>query len=176
MIKVYTGIKGFAFFFFLLAGMLLLISIFFWGISKATELILPLLIVLAYLLIIVFLFGILPATFVKNLRPSLGVYAVLMSYGLGVATWMLSFFYVVKIFGFLGIFLALLFQFLAPIALIGAVLKGAWAIAGHLAIWISFTYGMRFYNQWLTNLNSRNQEKRDIIDVDAIEVREHGKA
>ncbi len=170
MIKVYTGLKGFTISFFFIAGVVLFLSIFFYGVAKAAQLLLPLLIVLSYLLIIVFLLGILPATFFKDLRPSLCVYSVLMSHALGVSTWMMSFFFVVKAFGFGAIFFALLFQFLAPIALIGAMLKGSWHIAGHLLLWISFTYGMRFYSQWLLNLNSRNHKKGDIIDVDAIEV------
>ncbi len=169
MIKVYTGLKGSMILLFFIAGVVLFLSIFFWGITKAIELLLPMLIVVSYLLIIIFLLGILPATFLKNLRPSLCVYSMLMSHVLGVATWMMSFFFVIKAFGFLGIFLALLFQFLAPIALIGAILKGSWHMAGHLLLWISFTYGMRFYSQWLLNLNSRSHEKKDIIDVEAIE-------
>ena len=170
MIKVYSGLKGFTVFFFFIAGVVLFLSVFIWGIAKAAQLLLPLLIVLSYLLIAVFIFGILPATFFKNLRPTLCVYSLLMSYALGVSTWMMSFFFVVKTFGGVGVFFALLFQFLAPIALGSAILKGSWDIAGHLAIWISFTYGMRFYSQWLLKLNSRKHEKGDIIDVDAIEV------
>ena len=161
-------------FLFFIAGVILFLSIFFYGVAKAAQLLLPLLIVLSYLLIIIFLLGILPATFFKDLRPTLCVTSMLMSHALGVATWMMSFLFVIQAFGFLGIFLALLFQFLAPIALGGAMLKGSWAIAGHLSLWISFTYGMRFYSQWLLNLNSRNQKKGDIIDVDAIEVQDQG--
>jgi len=127
------------------------------------------LIVLSYLLIVVFLLGILPATFFKNLRPSLCVTSMLMSHALGVAAWVMSFFYVIKAFGFLGIFFAFLFQFLAPLALVGAMLKGSWYIVGHLSLWISFTYAMRFYSRWLLNSNPRNREKGDIIDVDVIE-------
>jgi len=130
-------------------------------------------IVLSYLLIIVFLLGILPATLVKKWRPALGMYCVLMSHALGVSTWMMSFLFVIKTFGLGGIFLAFLFQFLAPIAIAGAMLKGSWHIAGHLLLWISFTYAMRFYSQWLLNLNTRNREKRDIIDVEVTEVRGH---
>jgi hypothetical protein len=174
MIKVYTGLKGFAFPLFLIAGVVLFLSIFFWGFTKAIELLLPLLIVISYLLIIIFLLGFLPATFIKDLRPLLSVYSVLMSHVLGVATWMMSFFFVIKTFGFIGIFLAFLFQFLAPIALVGAMLTGSWHIAGHLILWMSFSYGMRFYSQWLLNLNTREQKKGDIIDVDAIEVEDHG--
>ncbi len=173
MIKVYTGLKSNAVFLFFIAGMVLVLSIFFYGITKAIELLLPLLIVVSYLLIIVFLLGILPATFFKNLRPSLCVTSMLMSNVLGVSTWMMSFFFVIKTFGVGGIFLALLFQFLAPIALIGAMLKGSWHIAGHLLLWISFTYVMRFYSQWLINLNPPNRKKGDIIDVDAVEIRDH---
>ncbi len=171
MIKVYTGLKGFAVSLFFIAGVVLFLSIFFWGITKAVELLLPLLLVLSYALIILFVLGILPASFLKNLRPSLAMYADLMSHALGVATWMMSFFFVIKTFGLVGIFLAFLFQFLAPIAIAGALLKGSWAFAGHLSLFICFTYGMRFYSQWLLSLNSRNQGKRDIIDVDVIEVR-----
>jgi len=171
MIKVYTGLKGNVIFLFFMAGAVLFLSIFFWGITKAIQLLLPLLIVVSYFLIIVFLLVILPATFFKNLRPALSVYSVLMSHVLGVVTWMVSFFIVIKSLGFWGIFLALLFQFLAPIAIAGEILKGSWVYAGHLILWTSFTYGMRFYSQWLLNLNSRNQKKGDIIDVDAVEVR-----
>jgi hypothetical protein len=170
MIKVYTGLKGFTVFLFFIGGLVLFLSIFFWGIAKAVQLLLPLLILLSYVLIIVFLLGILPATFFKDLRPSLGMYAVLMSHALGVSTWMVSFFFVIKTFGLLGIILAFLFQFLAPIAIVGAMLKGSWTIAVHLSLWIIFTFTMRFYSQWLLNLNSRNLKKGDIIDVEAIEV------
>jgi hypothetical protein len=172
MIKVYSGIKGFVVVLFFIAGAILFLSIFFWGITKAIQLLLPLLIVLPYLLIIVFLLGVLPATCFKKLRPSLGVTSMLMSHALGAAAWIMSFFYVIKTFGFWGIFFAFLFQFLAPLALVGAMLKGSWAIVGHLSLWISFTYAMRFYSQWLLNLNPRSRKKGDIIDVDAIEVRE----
>jgi len=171
MIKIYTGLKGFASSLFFIAGIILLSSIFFWGITKALQLFLPLLIVLSYLLIIVFSLVILPSTFLKDLRPSLSMYAVWMSHALGVLTWMVSFFFVIKAYGFLGVFLALLFQFLAPVAIIGAMLKGSWSIVENLSIWISFAYGMRFYSKWLLNFNPPKQRKSNIIDVDAVEVR-----
>jgi hypothetical protein len=171
MIKVYTGLKGFAVTLFILAGVVLLFSILFWGITKAIELLLPLLIILSYLLIFVFVFGVLPATFVKDLRPSLSVYSVLMSHALGVMTWMMSFFYVVNAFGFWGICLTFLFQYLAPIALIAAIIRSSWHIVVHLSLWISFIYGMRFYSQWLLSFERPpGRGKGDIIDVDAIEV------
>jgi hypothetical protein len=172
MIKVYTGLKGFMILLFFVAGVVLFLSIFFWGIGKAVQLLLPLLIVLSYLLIIVFLLGILPATYFKDLRPTLCVSSMLMSHVLGVSTWMMSFFFVIKAFGFGAVFFALLFQFLAPIALAGALFKGSWAVAGHLTVWIGFTYGMRYYSQWLFSLNSRNHKKGDIIDVDVVEVQD----
>jgi hypothetical protein len=172
MIKAYTGIKGFTVLLFFIAAVALFLSVFLWGFTKAVELLLPLLIVGSYLLITIFLLVILPASFLKDLRPSLSVYSVLMSHALGVATWMMSFFFIVKAFGFWGIFLAFLFQFLAPLAIIGATLKGEWLIAGHLLLWISFTYLMRFYSQWLLSSNSQGRQKGDIIDVDAVEVRD----
>jgi hypothetical protein len=171
MIKIYTGLKNNMPLLFFIAGVIIFLSIFFWGIAKAVQLLLPLLIILSYLVIIVFLLGILPATFFKDLRPTLCAYSMLMSHALAAATWMMSFFFVIKAFGFLGVFLAFLFQFLAPIALAGALLKGSWHIAGHLALWITFTYAMRFYSQWSSNLNLGTQGKKDIIDVDIVEVR-----
>ncbi len=155
---------------FFIAGIFLFISIFFWGVTKAIEFISPLLIILSYALIIVFLLGILPATFFKPLRSSLGAYAVLMSQVLGVSTWMMSFLFVIETFGFLGIFLAFLFQFLAPIAIAGALVKSSWVLAAHLSIWILFIYAMRFYSQWLSNPGFRKGKQGDIIDVEAIEV------
>ncbi len=172
MIKVYTGVKGFAISLFFIAGLVVFISIFYWGIAKAAELFLPLLTVAAYAMIIIFVLVMLPAAFVKNLRPSLGIYALLMSHVLGVAAWMTSFFFIVKAFGFWGIFFAFLFQFLAPLAIVGALLQGAWTVAGNLLLWTIFTYGMRYYSQWLISLNPapRQEGRKDIIDVDAIEV------
>ena len=85
----------------------------------------------------------------------------------------MSFLFIIKTFGFWGICLAFLFQFLAPLAIGGAIFKGSWDIAGHLLLWTSFTYGMKFYSQRLSNLNSPNQQKGDIIDVDAVEVDNH---
>ena len=48
MMKVYSGIKGLVVLLFLAAGLILFFSVFFWGIAKAAELLLPLLTVLAY--------------------------------------------------------------------------------------------------------------------------------
>jgi len=170
MIKAYTGLKGFTVFFFFIAGTILFLSIFFLGIAKVIELFIPLVIAVAYLLIIVFLLGILPATFFKELRGSLSVYSVIMSHILGFATWVMSFFFVVKAFGMGGVVLVFLFQFLAPIALAGAMLKGAWHTAAHLSLWICFTYAMRFYSQWLLNLHPQDRKRGSIIDVEVVEV------
>jgi len=170
MIKVYTGLKGLAMSLVFIVGVILFVSIFFWGITKVGELLRPLLTIGSYLLIIIFVFGIFPSTFFKEMRPSLSAYSILMSQALGVATWMLSFFFIIKAFGFFGIFFAFLFQFLAPLAIAGALLKGSWHVAGHLLLWIGFMYGMRFYSQWVLNLNPREHKKGNIIDVDAIAV------
>ena len=168
MIKIYSGLKGLAVLLSVLAAVIIVLSMFSWGIANVIQLLLPLLIVLSYLLIAIFLLGILPATFFKKLRPTLCMYSALMSYTLAVTTWMVSFFFVIKTFGFWGVFLAFLLQFLAPIALAGALLKGSWPIAIHLSAWISFIYGMRFYNKWLLNLSPQdlNAKKGKIIDIE----------
>jgi len=126
------------------------------------------------LMILIFILGVLPSTLFTDLRPSLSAYSVLMSQALGVATWMMSFLYIVKVFGFFGIFFAFLFQFLSPLAIVTALFKGTWHMAGHLLLWIGFTYWMREYSQWVLNLSPRGQKKGDIIDVDALEVENHG--
>jgi hypothetical protein len=79
---------------------------------------------------------------------------------------MMSFLFVVTSLGFWGIFFSFLFQLLAPIALIGAILKGAWDIAGNLTLWITFTYVMRFYSYWLAALDTQAPKKGRIIDVE----------
>ena len=173
MIKVYTGKKSVSVLFLFLAGAVLFLSVFFWGITKVIGLFLPYLIVLSYLMIIVFSFGFLPASIFKDLRPSICMYSVMMSHALGFSTWMLSFFFIIKALGFWWIIFALLFQFLPPIALVVAMLKGSWHIAGHLSLWISFIYGMRIYSQWLLSLNSPDHHQGNVIDVDAIEVNDH---
>ena len=171
MIKVYSGIKGFAVILFFIAGIVLFLSIFSWGVANAAKVLLPLLIVLAYLLIIVFVLGILPSTFFIDLRPSLGVYALVMAQALGVATWMVSFLFVIKVFGLWGIFLSALFQFLAPVAIVGAIFNGSWHMAEHLILWMGCAYGMKYYSQWLSDLTSRKKPKGEVIDVDVIEVK-----
>ncbi len=171
MIRVYTGFKGLAFSFFFIAGMVLAAAILVWGLAKAIALLLPLLIVLSYILVLAFVCVLLPsAYFAKQARPRLSVYALWMSQALGAMTWMVSFFFIVSQFGWAGMLLVFLFQLLAPVALAAALLKNAWPTAVHLAIWIGFTYGMRYFGHWLADLSPLKRDKGDIIDVDAIEV------
>jgi len=166
MIKIYGGLKGFTVLLFFFAGIVLLSLVFFWGITKAAELLLPLLAGASGILVIVFLCGVLPLSGVKNLRPYLCHYSMLMSKVLSVSTWMMSFLFVVKTLGFWGIFFSFLFQFLAPLALIAAILKGSWNIAGNLILWITFTYVMRVYSYWLAALDTQPPKKGRIIDVE----------
>jgi len=149
MIKVYTGFRGLLTALFFLAGVALVISFFFWGITTVIRLILPVLIVGSYALIAVFILGILPATFAKHLRPSLMVYALLMSQALGTSAWLIFF------------------------ATVGEMLKGSWVYAAHLVLWIGFSFGMRAYSQWVSNLIPHGRDKSNVIDVDAVEVRGH---
>jgi hypothetical protein len=169
MIKIYTGTKGFLITLFFIGGVVVFLSVVCWGVAKAAELMLPVLIFFSYVLILAFIFGVLPATLVKHARPALAFYSNLISHALGVFAWMVSFFFVLKTFGFAAVFLVFLFQFLTLIALMAAVLKGSWSIAGHLAAWLCFM--IRFYRQWLSSLDSRPKHKGKIIDVDAVEIK-----
>jgi len=150
------------------------LSVFFWGISAAIQTFLPLLIVVSYLMIAVFVLGFLPAGYFKYLRPALSVYSLRMSRALALATWAVAFFIVIKAFGFLGVLLVLAFKLVVPIAVAGALLKGVWHIAGHLSLWTGFSYAMRYYSQWLSDLAPLpGQAKSRIIDVDAVAVKDH---
>ncbi|MEI7998522.1 MAG: hypothetical protein WCH62_03340 [Candidatus Omnitrophota bacterium] len=173
MIKVFSGFKGLSVVLFFIAGIVLLASLFFWGVTKAAELLLPFLSTVSGVLIVVFLCCLLPLTFIKNLRPSLSRYSILMSNVLGVTTWMMSFLFVMSSLGFWGIFFSFLLQFLAPIALLGAMLKGSWETVAKLSLWISFTYGMRFYSRWLSSLDSKMYKKGQVIDVEAVSSTEY---
>ncbi|MDE1920941.1 MAG: hypothetical protein KGJ09_08160 [Candidatus Omnitrophica bacterium] len=171
MLKIYTGSKNFGFPLFFIIGTVLFLLVFFWGLTAIMEFFLPVLIVVAYLTIIVFVVGFLPATLIKPLRPTLSLYSLLMSHALGTATWILAFLFVIKAFGFFGILFAFLFKYLVFIALAGALFSNAWHVAEHLALWGGFAYGMKYYSQWLLTLDpSRPHQEGDIIDVDAREV------
>jgi len=170
MIKVYTGFKGFAVSLLFIAGLVLFFALLFWGVTKVIELMLPVLVVLAYLLIAAFVVWVLPGSFLKQMRPSLSWYAVLMSQALSVITWMVSFLFVIKACGFLGIFLGCLLQLLVPVAIAGALVKGATATAENLAVWICFTYVMKFYSRWLMNINVPIKEKSQVIDVEIVKA------
>ena len=167
MIKVYTGRQGLLISLLFLAGVVFFISIFFWGITKTIEFFLPFLVVASYLMIMAFLLGFLPATYIKELRPSLCVYSLWMSRALGVTAWLMSFLFIIKGFGALGILVALFLKYLSPIALVVAVFKGSWPIAGHLTVWMGCGYGMKFYSMWLLNLENRYPKRGEVIDVDA---------
>ena len=173
MIKVYSGIKGLVIVLFLVASLVLMFSIVFWGIAKAAQLLLPLLIILAYLLIAAFLLVIVPASLFKNLRPSMSRYSIFMAQFLSVFTWMTAFFFVIQTFGFAAVFVALLFQFLAPVAILGAIFNHSWNYASHLSVWICFIYVMKWFSQKMLNYNSPKEQNSRIIDVDAIEVVEN---
>ncbi len=171
MIKVYGGLKGLAVFLFFVAGLIFILLVFIWGVTKAAGLLLPILSVISAILIVVFLGCVLPLSFVKKLRPGLIRYCILMSNVLGLTSWMMSFFFVMTTLGFWGILFSCFVQYLALIAFIGAVLKGSWNIAGKLFLWVTFTYGMRFYGRWLGALGSKDHKKTRIIDLEAISSR-----
>ncbi|MDE2028858.1 MAG: hypothetical protein KGK03_04010 [Candidatus Omnitrophica bacterium] len=171
MIRIYSGSRGFGFLLFFILGIFLLLLVFFWGITAIMQLLLPLLIVVSYLTIIVFVMGFLPATSIKRLRPALSRYSLLMSYCLGTAAWILAFLFVIRAFGFLGVVFAFFFKYLGFIALAGALAKGAWHVAAHLALWSIFAYVTKFYSQWLLTLKSYGRQRSgNIIDIQAREV------
>ncbi len=166
MIKVYSGFKGFTVFLFFVAAIVLLGALFFWGVTKASQLLLPFLSVVSYALIVVFLIFIFPFSYNQKFKPVLSRYCVTMSNVLGVTSWMMAFLFVVNTFGFWGILLAFLFKLLAPLAVISATVKSSWSIVRDLMVWIMFTYIMRFYSVWLLKSNERPFKKGRVIDIE----------
>ena len=71
MIKTYSGLKGLTVLLFFVAGIILLASLFFWGVTKAAELLLPFLSIVSYVLIILFCVVVLPLSLVKKMRLDL---------------------------------------------------------------------------------------------------------
>ncbi|MBF0503510.1 MAG: hypothetical protein HQL14_00260 [Candidatus Omnitrophica bacterium] len=168
MIKMYSGLKGIGVFLFFIAGIVFIGLVFFWGVAKAAELVLPFLGIVSAILILLFLCFVLPLSFIKKYRPHLCRYSILMSNVLGVTTWMMSFLFVIRVLGFWGILFSFLFKFLAPMALLGAGFKGSWDIAGQLSLLIVFTYAMRFYSRRLSVLDTKIHQKARIIDVEVV--------
>lgn len=169
MLKVYSGTKGFSAVLFLIGGIVVVSLLLIWGITKAAQFLLPSLTFISNALIILFLLCVLPVSYFKQLRLRLSRYCLIMSKVLSVASWMLSFLFVVTAFGIWGILLCFLFQFLAPVALFGAMLKGSWDIVNTLSMWIVFTYAMSFYGVWLArslSSSTKRQNKSNVIDVE----------
>jgi hypothetical protein len=158
---------------FIIAGLIMGFFVIVWGIAAASTLLLPVLTVASGLIILGFVLVVLPLSLFKHLRPRLALTSIIMSHVLGATTWMLSFLYVTQILGTIGILLAFMFQFLAPMALIALLGKGDWQATAALGLWIIFTYGIRYYGIWLMGGKRPNEPrpkerpyKDSVIDVE----------
>lgn len=170
MIKTYSGLKGLIFLLGLTAGIFLLVFLCGWGIAKTSELFLPGISFLCNILILIFLVAVLPLSFVGKLRPDLSRFVFGMSRILGVASWMLSFFFIMTQLGAWGIIFGFSFRFLVLIALVGTILKNSWQTGFELGVWVFFFLVMEYFSRWLAARSLRKSQSQ-IIDVEIEDVK-----
>lgn len=163
-----SGILGILMF----LGFMIVPFIFIFGILKVSEFLYPVISVLVGASIGLFLLIILPLSLFKNLQGHLAGLSLILSYVVGASVFMFSFLMIFYYLGWIAIFFMFMFNFVAPIAMIGLFFKGQWVAGFSLLLGIIFTYGMRFYGIWLV---SRAEERmayqynrsEDVIDVDS---------
>ncbi len=174
-IDLSKNIKGFGFGilgFLLFLGFLLMPFILIFGILKVSEFLYPVIAILAGASIVAFLFIILPLSLVERLQGRLAGLSVMLSYIVGTSVFMFSFLTIFDYWGWLAVFFIFMFHLVAPIAMIGLLLKGKIGAALLLFLGAGLTYGMRFY---AVRLSAKSQERvskfryrsGDVIDIEA---------
>ena len=158
--------------FLLFLGILLIPFILIFGILKVSEFLYPLISILAGASIVVFLFIILPLSLIKSLQIRLAGISFILSYIVGASVFMFSFLTIFYYLGWMAIFFMIMFHLVAPIAMIGLLLKGQIGPAFLLLLGIVSTYGMRLYG---VKMSAKLQERvpstydrsDEVIDIEA---------
>lgn len=158
--------------FLLFLGFLLIPFILIFGIFKVSEFLYPVISVLAGASIVAFLLIILPLSLFENLRGRLAGLSFILSYIVGASVFMYSFLTIFYYLGWIAIFFMFMFHLVAPIAMIGLLLKGQIGSAFLLCVGVVFTYGMRLYGVKMSaKLQERvppNYDRSDeVIDIEA---------
>jgi tetrahydromethanopterin S-methyltransferase subunit F len=85
------------------------------------------------------------ALLVKRLRGSLALYLLILSYGIGTATWILCAVTVYDYWGIGGFVIGLLFAGVGvvPLSLLAALLHGNWMTLSAIVIQVALTFGTR---------------------------------
>lgn len=114
-----------------------------------------------------------PLSYIKRLRPVLSSSALIMSMVLNATIWIYAYVFIVNELGWWGVLSMLFLQLLYPVAIIGAVLKDSWMIAGNIAVGLLMAYVMKLFSLrfMAPRMNDRPGEGRkggDIIDVEIV--------
>lgn len=145
----------------------LLILVFYWGISRVAELVLPTLYSVTWIVLAVDLLILVPMTFVWKTKVLAGIGLFISSYVIGLTLWLTSallVWYALGIWWVVGGLLLGGFG-VVPIAMIGSVFKGEWQIAIVLVVMIIATYGFRLWAVFLDEqVTSRDNEALNFLD------------
>ncbi len=170
MIKVYSGVKGLTVMILIFVGISILWSVFIWGATQVSYVVMPLLQVVAGVLLAICVFGFMPLSLVKNMRPRLSLLCLVVAQILSAVMWAYSFLFVISTFGGWGMFFILFLQLLAPIAIVGALMKEMWGPALFMAVGTIASYGMKLFSAYAMSgmATKSTRAKGDIIDVEIV--------
>ncbi len=140
--------------------------VLFLGFSEVVKFLYPFTSILAGISAGIFVIVIIPLSLVKNLRLRLAAISLTLSMICGASVWMYSFLVIIGYIGWPAIFLAFLFHFVAPVAIIGLLLKGQWQAGSYLIAGLAITYLIRYYSFWLGSSRRERQNKFEVIDVE----------
>jgi len=164
-----SGIMGILMF----LGFCILPFIFIFGVLKVSEILFPIISVLAGASVTIFLLIILPLSLFKNLHGHLAGLSINLSYVVGASVFMFSFLTIFHFLGWIALFLMFMFQLVSPIAAIGLFFKGEWGLGFYIVVGLAFIHGMRFYGFWLSakaeeRIANQPVRSNNIIDAEAV--------
>lgn len=142
-----------------------------WGVATVSAFLLPLANLIAGLGLTIFFFILLPLSLIRRARPQVAVMTLWIAQALGLYVWMASFTTIWFWLGLFGLLAFLMFHFVAPIAIIGLMIKGQAGEAGSLLVSLALTYFLRFYAVWILAKSdvphkpAKDDYKGPIIDV-----------
>ena len=164
-----SGILGILMF----LGFCILPFIFIFGILKVSEILFPIISVLAGASVGLFLLIILPLSLFKSIRVQLASISILLSHIVGASVFMFSFLTIFHFLGWIALFLMFMFQLVSPIAAIGLFIKGEWGLGFYIIVGLVFTYGMRIYAFWLSakaeeRMTDQYARSSNVIDAEVV--------
>lgn len=154
--------------FLFFAGASFIAAVIVFGVERISELLLPRLVTASYVIIGGFILLVYPLSRMPVFRKVLAGPVFLLGSLLASSAWAYALLFVMSALGIWGILCCFLFKVLTPIAVIGALFKGDWSMAGNLSLWIISSYLIKLFSIKLRLEAVTPAPMRDnVIDVQA---------